>query len=160
MIKKTISYYTDKKDDSVYLTSAIKTNNLYAPILFCICGNQSRERYLIPEDCKDEIISIGEYNPEKDQLRLMIVVSDKNKPFTPINEHPSNDICLEFENFSITVLWSYLNMPSHEHAINIYSTTTKETGPAIGLDYWEIYNLYTDINMNYANVYFKELESK
>jgi hypothetical protein len=155
MIKRTINYGDGTQSTAVQLTGAIKSDNLFTPALFRICGDLSRDRYkpdTQPTD--DEEISLGVYSPSTDQLRFMIVVSDKDKPFTPANEHPSNDLLLEFTNFSVTVIWSYLNQPSHPHAIDLFLTTTRETGPVAGLDWWQIYNAYTDLNMSVANEYF------
>lgn len=155
MIKRTINYADGTKDTAVQLTGAIKSDNLFTPALFRICGNLSRDRYEADTSSPDDkIVSLGAYSPDKDQLRFMIVVSDKDKVFTPDNEHPSNDIALEFTNFSVTVIWSYLNHPSHPHAIDLFLSTTRETGPVAGFDWWEIYDSYTDLNMGIANEYF------
>lgn len=155
MLKRTINYANGAQETSAQVTGAIKTDNLYTPALFRICGDLSRDRYLIPDPCDDEIISLGAYTPEKGQLRFMAVVSDKDKPFTPDNEHPSNDIILDFSNFSVTIIWSYLNQASHPHAIDFFLSTTREGGPIAGFDWWQIYNLYTDLYMASANEYFE-----
>ncbi|MBW2596001.1 MAG: hypothetical protein JRC93_08505 [Deltaproteobacteria bacterium] len=155
MLKRTVKYANGKQDTSVQITGAIKTDNLYTPALFRICGDLCRDRYLLPELCGDEIISLGAYTPSRDQLRFMVVVSDKDKPFTPDNEHPSNDIMLAFSNFSVTIIWSYFNQPSHPHAIDFFLSTTRESGPVTGFDWWQIYNLYTDLYMACANEYFE-----
>lgn len=154
VIKRTIEYVDQEAETSVQLTGAIKTNNLYTPALFRVCGNLSRKRYDLPENCEDEIINLGSYTPNKDQLRFMVVVSDVNKPFQPDIEHPSNDIVVKFKQFSITVIWSYLNQPSHPHAIDFFLSTTRESGPIAGFERWQIYNLYTDLYMTHANEYF------
>jgi hypothetical protein len=85
----------------------------------------------------------------------MVVISNKDKPFTPDREHPSNDILLEFSDFSVTFIWSYLNQASHPHAIDFFLSTTKEDGPIAGFDWWQIYNFYTDLYMASANEYFE-----
>lgn len=155
VIKRTIEYSGQKPDTAVQVTGAIKTHNLYTPALFRVCGDLSRDRYKLPENSDDEIISLGSYTPSKDQLRFMVVVSDLDKPFEPDIEHPSNDIVVTFQNFSITLIWSYLNQPSHQHAIDFFLSTTQENGPLAGFDWWQIYNLYTDLYMASASKYFE-----
>lgn len=155
LIKRTIEYTDKEEETSVQVTGAIKTNNLYTPALFRVCGDLTRERYDLPENCTDEIINLGAYTPNKDQLRFMVVVSDVDKPFEPDIEHPSNDTMIKFNQFSITVIWSYLNQPPHPHAIDFFLSTTREGGPIAGFDWWQIYNLYTDLYMASANEYFE-----
>lgn len=154
MLKRTIKYSTGVKETLAQVTGAIKNDNLYTPVLFRVCGDLSRERHLVPESCRDELISLGVYNPKRDQLRFMVVVSGRDKPFTPDNEHPSNDLLLEFSNFSVTIIWSYLNQASHPHAIDCFLSTTIEGGPVAGFDWWQIYNLYTDLHNAIASMYF------
>ena len=154
VIKRTIEYTDKKPDTSVQVTGAIKTDNLYTPALFRVCGDLSRDRYEAPVDCNDEIISLGSYTPSNDQLRFMVVVSDIEQPFKPDIEHPSNDILIHFQQLSVTLIWSYLNQPSHPHAIDFFLSTTRESGPVAGFEWWQIYNLYTDLYMASANEYF------
>jgi hypothetical protein len=154
VIKRTIVYSSKEPDSSVQVTGAIKTDNLYTPALFRVCGDLGRERYEIPENHNDEVISLGSYTPNKDQLRFMVVVSDIDQPFEPDIEHPSNDMVILFEKFSITLIWSYLNQPSHPHAIDFFLSTTREGGPITGFEWWQIYNLYTDLYMASTNEYF------
>jgi hypothetical protein len=153
MIKRTVDYGRES-DTSVQVTSAIKTDNLYTPALFRICGDLSRDRYALPENCRDEIISLGSYSPATDQLRFMVVVSDVDKTFESNTDHPSNSYFVRFQKFRITLIWSYLNQPSHQHALDFFLSTTPEGGPISGFEWWEIYNFYTDLNMTYSNEYF------
>jgi len=156
MIKRTINYLYKPKETSVQVTGAIKTDNLFTPALFRICGDLRQKRYLSSiNKANEEEISLGEYDPEKNQLRFMVVISDKNKPFMPNEEHPSNNLTLTYSCFSITLIWSYLNQPSHPQAIDFFLSTTNETGPIAGFDWWQIYNMYTDFHMASANEYFK-----
>jgi hypothetical protein len=155
VIKRTIEYSGQEPDTAVQVTGAIKTDNSYTPAVFRVCGDLSRDRYRLPEDCDDEVISLGAYTPSKDQLRFMVVVSNLDKPFEPDIEHPSNDMVVNFQKFSITLVWSYLNQPSHPHAIDFFLSTTRESGPIAGFEWWQIYNLYTDLYMASANEYFE-----
>lgn len=154
VIKRTIEYPGRRLDSSVQVTGAIKANKLYTPALFRVCGDLSRERYRTSKNHADDAISLGSYTPNKDQLRFMVVVSDVNHPFEPDIEHSSNDMVIVFEKFSVTLIWSYLNQPSHPHAIDFFLSTTKESGPIEGFEWWQIYNLYTDLYMASAREYF------
>lgn len=156
MIKRTINYESGREETAVQVTGAIKTDNLFTPVLFRVCGDLTRDRYLIPSETGDDkLYSLGSYQPDKDQLRFMVVVSNKERPFTPNDEHPSNNIELSFTNFSVTILWSYFNQPSHPQAIDFFLTTTIKSGPVAGFDWWQIYNMYTDLYIASANEYFE-----
>ncbi|PTP78631.1 hypothetical protein [Vibrio splendidus] len=159
MIKRTTNYKDGKNDTQVHVTGAIKTSNTYVPALFRVCGDLSNERYTADIDETDNVVSLGSYTPKNNQLRFMLVVSDKDKPFTPDEEHPSNNHTIQFEKFSVTIIWSYLNYPSHPHAIDFFLTTTVETGPSEGWEWGDIYNLYTDLNMDVAKEYFEVYET-
>lgn len=154
-IKKTLRFGDKNKESHVQITTGIKKDKLFCPALFMVCGDLSRERYLTPEGCDDEIIDIGEFQPGKDQLRLMVVISQKGKEFTFHDEHPSNLRSIGLNNFNLTLIWSFLNQPSHPQSISFFIGTTREQGCMRGLDWWEIYNLYTDINMTHAEAYFR-----
>ncbi|MDR6384001.1 hypothetical protein [Paraburkholderia caribensis] len=153
-IKRSLIFGDKSIDSHVQITTGIKKDNLFVPALFMVCGDLSRDRYTVPADCDDEIIDIGELWPSRDQLRLMVVVSQKDKEFTFHEEHPSNLKTIKLRNFSLIFIWSFLNVPSHPQAINFFIGTTRDQGPMRGLDWWEIYNLYTDINMTHATAYF------
>lgn len=159
VIKRTIKFNDSEKSDQslVQVSGAIKsgTDKKYTPALFRVCGNLSRDRYLVADDYGDELITLGEYEPSTDQLRFMLVVSAADKPFTPHVEHPSNNLRIDFSNFIITILWSYFNQASHPHAIDFFMNTSREIGPHEGFDWREIYNQYTDLNMAHANKYFE-----
>lgn len=155
VIKRTVTYFDQRLDTSVQVTGAIKADNLYTPAIFRVCGDLSRDRYALPEGCGDEFISLGAYDPSGDQLRFMVVVSGLDKPFEADIEHPSNHIAINFQSFTITLIWSYLNQPSHPQAIDFFLCTTREGGPIAGFEWWQIYNLYTDLHMANASEYFE-----
>jgi hypothetical protein len=62
---------------------------------------------------------------------------------------------VSFENFTLTVIWSYLNKQSHPQAIDFFLSTRDATGPIRGLQWFEIYNLYADLYMTHAEEYVK-----
>lgn len=154
VIKRTQTFL-DRVQDGCQVTTGIKQDNLFVPVLFRVCGDLSRERYLLPTPCSDTLIPIGQYQPNKDQLRFMAVCSRRGTSFPKDDEHPSNLLEVHFSNFTLTVIWSYLNKPSHPHAIDFFLGTKVETGPIRGLHWFEIYNLYTDLYMKHAEEYFR-----
>ncbi len=154
VIKRT-QVFVDRKEDSCQVTTGIKQDNLFIPVLFRVCGDLSRERYVIPESCDDNLVSLGQYDPSQGQLRFMAVCSRPRTSFPKDEEHASNLLEFPFSNFTLTVIWSYLNKLSHPHAIDFFLGTKNETGPIKGLDWFEIYNLYTDLYMTHATEYFR-----
>lgn len=156
-IKKTIEY-RDKKETLVQISSGIKIDDEYIPILFRVCGNQSRDRYIMDNINNTNIINFGNYEPSTDQLRLMLFVSSNNKKFNFDIEHPTNYKFVEFTNFRLHILWSYFNKSSIDHALDFFLFTKQEMGIMRGFNWYEIYNFYTSINMNYIIEYFKQEE--
>lgn len=128
VIKRT-QVFIDRVEDSCQVTTGIKQDNLFVPVLFRVCGDLSRERYALPEPCNDELVSLGQYNPSQGQLRFMAVCSRPGTSFPKDEEHPTNLLEFQFSNFTLTVVWSYLNKSSHPHAIDFFLGTKRETGP-------------------------------
>jgi hypothetical protein len=134
-----------------------KRDQLFVPIIFKIVGDIEESAFNIDDFIEDEIIKLpSEYYPKTDQLRFMLIVSSREVNFNYDFEHPSNIFTYQFNNFTLTIIYSFLNQPSHKQSINIVPYTTPEIFDIIrGLDWWEIYHLYTEINMMYANAYFE-----
>lgn len=137
------------------VTTGIKQDNLFVPVLFRVCGDLSRDRYQLPTKCPDKLDPLGDYEPSNGQLRIMVVCSRRGTSFPRDEEHPSNIKEVSFDNFTLTIIWSYLNKPSHQQAIDFFLSTNVETGPIRGFHSHEIYNLYTDLYMTHAQEYFK-----
>lgn len=154
VIKRTLTF-EDRVEDQCQVTTGIKRDNLFVPLLFRVCGDLSRPRYLLPDDCCDEMISLGIYEPQSDQLRFMAVCSRLGSSFPKYEEHPSNLLEHQFSKFTLTLIWSYLNQPSHPHAVEFFLGTNAENGPIRGLNWFEIYNMYTELNMLHAKEYFR-----
>ena len=154
VIKRTQTF-PNRTESLCQVTTGIKQDNLFVPVLFRVCGDLSRDRYQLPKTCGDLLEPLGTYEPSQGQLRLMALCSRRGTKFPKDEEHPSNMKEVNFDNFTLTIIWSYLNKPSHPHAIDFFISTRVETGPIRGLQWFEIYNLYTDLNMTHAEEYFK-----
>jgi hypothetical protein len=154
VVKRT-QEFVDRVVDICQVTTGIKQDNLFVPVLFRVCGDLSRSRYTLDESCKDQLVTLGQYDPRQGQLRFMAVCSRRGTSFPKDKEHPSNLLEFQFSNFTLTVLWSYFNKPSHAYAIDFFLGTKKESGPIKGFDWFEIYNLYTDLYMVHAAEYFR-----
>jgi hypothetical protein len=153
VIKRTQTY-PERKVALCQVTTGIKWENLFVPVMFRIAGDLSRERYQLPLKCADRLESLGEYQPNQGQLRFMIVCSRRGTTFPKHDGHPSNIKDVNFDHFTVTVIWSFLNKLSHPQAIDFFLSTRAETGPARGLQWFEIYDLYTDLFMEHAQEYF------
>lgn len=154
VIKRT-QKFADRIEDTCQVTTGIKQDNLFVPVLFRICGDLARERYLLPQNCQDKLISLGSYHSSDDQIRFMAVCSRAGTSFPKDEEHPSNILEVKFSFFTLTLIWSYLNKPSHPQAIDFFIGTKAETGPIRGLHWSEIYNLYTELYLTHAQEYFR-----
>jgi hypothetical protein len=157
-IKRTTKINNQETISSCQVNPGTKRDQLFVPIIFKIVGEIEEPTFNINDSIDDEVIKLpSEYNPNTDQLRFMLVVSSHEVTFNYDHEHPSNIFKYQFNNFTLTIIYSYLNQPSHKQSINIVPFTTPENFDNIrGLDWWEIYNLYTEINMMYANAYFEK----
>ena len=155
VIKKTLEFPHREPLSEVQVTTGIKRDDKFVPILFRVCGDPSRDRYLLPSGCPDELVPLADFDPSRDQLRFMVVASRRGTSFPQDKEHPSNVLERQFNHFTLTVIWSFFNRPSHAQAIDFFLKTKKETGPIRGFEGWEIYNLYTDLYMAHADEYFR-----
>ncbi|MCZ3380400.1 hypothetical protein [Rhizobium sp. AG207R] len=140
----------------VLVTTGIKAG-LFVPILFKVCGDLSGDRHELPKTT-DKVLSFGDFNPERDQLRFMVILSAGGNRFPTDEEHPTNSMSVSFQDYEVTVLWSYFNFAAPPHALNVAPFSTEETGVVPGYQWQEVYNLYTDLNMAYAEAYFRLMD--
>jgi hypothetical protein len=156
-IKRTTKFNEKNSISTCQVNPGTKRDQLFVPILFKIVGDID-DPFFNVDNSTDNLVNFqSEYNPKTDQLRFMLIVSNQNIAFKHNIEHPSNILSYQLNNFTITIIYSYFNQPAHKHSINIVPFTTPETFNNIrGLDWWEIYNQYTEINMMYINAYFEK----
>lgn len=159
LIKRTVCY-SDRKEDMCQITTGIKKDELFVPIVFRVCGDLSRNRFKVIKPLNKKTLSLGSYDPKRDQVRFLAVCSRRGTSFPKDEEHPSNVTEVQFTYFTLTLIWSYFNQPSHPQAIDFFIGTTPENGPIRGLEWYEVYNLYTDFYMVHAMEYFKICEPK
>lgn len=154
-IKWTQAFST--REETIHqLTTGIKKDNLFVPALFRICGDLSAARYSVKDAPKERRISLGEYDPSKGQLRFMAVCSRADKAFQRIDDHSSNLLQHTFINFTLTLIWSYLNLASHPQAIDFFLGARNEGAvPIGGFDEAGIYNMYTTLYMTHAEEYLR-----
>ena len=139
----------------------IKTGHFFVPIIFRVCGSMSDACYNVKSCKNDEYVWFKvPVKTAKDQLRYMIAVSWGNNPLPVIDEHPSHVISTAYKNFTITVIYSFLNVRT-EHQNLTFSLQTNPTAESTprGLDFCGLYNFYTDINMAHAMPYLEYLKS-
>lgn len=137
VIKRTQTFQ-DRQESFCQVTTGIKQDNLFVPVLFRVCGDLSRDRYLLPAKCLDLLEPMGAYESSQGQMRFMVVCSRSGTSFPKDEEHPSNMKVVNFGNFTLTVIWSFLNKPSHPQAIDFFLSTKAETGPVRGLHWLRV----------------------
>lgn len=148
--------YSAREENIHQLTTGMKKDNLFVPALFRVCGDLTADRYSVKEKTNESRISLGAYDPSKDQLRFMVVCGRADKSFQKIDDHPSNLIQHVFPNFTLTLIWSYLNLPSHPQAIDFFLGAKNEGAiPIGGFDEAGIYNMYTSLYMTHAEEYLR-----
>jgi hypothetical protein len=153
-VKRSIRSPGQPTTSRVLVTTGIKKENKFVPILFRVCGDLSQDRFNLPSKCDDELVDLGNFDPAKYQLRFMLVLSASGKSFDYDREHPSNCIQHPLKDFNLTILWSYFNFPARPHGINYFMYSKADTGTVSGYDWWEVYNQYTDFYHMYAARYF------
>ncbi|WP_432731291.1 hypothetical protein [Variovorax sp. W6] len=154
VIKRTQTF-PNREVTECQVTTGIKQDDLFVPVLFRVCGDLSRDRYQLPARCNDRLEPLGRYDPIEGQLRFMVVCSRRGTSFPKDDEHPSNVKEVKFDGYTLTVIWSFLDRASHPQAVDFFLSTNKETGPIRGLQWFEIYNVYTDLYMAHAQEYFR-----
>lgn len=148
--------FSNRVENVYQPTKAIKRDNLFAPVLFRICGDLSADRYSVKDAPKELHISLGEYTPSKGQLRFMAICSRADNAFQKIDDHPSNLMQHVFTNFTLTLIWSYFNQPSHPQAIDFFlGARNNGVDPISGFDEAGIYNMYTSLYMTHADEYLR-----
>ena len=141
---------------SVMVTEGVKAGK-FQPILFRTFGDFANPRHHLPTHSDIER-DLGAYEPSTDQLRLMIIVSGENTIFPVHEEHPTNCLSQSFRGYEVTILWSFFNFPSPPHAVNIVPYSTAATGVVSGMNWAQVYNTYTDLNMAVASEQFKLMD--
>lgn len=156
-ISRKVLYENKLKDSYIQVTPGVKRDKLYIPLMYRICGNMDNSDYQYNYDKSDRIIELPiSYNPYTDQLRFMLVVSERGRPFNQILDHPSLLYSATFSNFELTIIYSFFNKKSHKQSINYsFKTTRAQYEYLKGLENWEVYNFYTDCYMLYAEEYFR-----
>lgn len=159
-IKRTIAYENDELKDitMVQVTPGMKRDNKFVPIIFRISGDLRKEQFDLKKKSNDIIEYLYDnFNQSSNQLEYMIVVSKSDTDFHFDEEHPSKVLSHKFENFNITIIYSVLNVEPLEQTISItFKTKAEDYDYLRGYEWFEIYNLYTDLKMIHYNEYFKE----
>lgn len=131
----------EKKNTRIY-TRAFN-NNLFCPIITIRGQNYATERYECTRNEIDKYIDIGTYLPNESTIYFMIIGSSAgNKLNGDYND--LNYINLNFENFSIIILWCFGIIPSHSTGNKFHKLTQPEFKSQLeeGFEESEIINLF------------------
>ena len=166
VIHRSVRRGNDTTSSSSLYTTALKQDGMFAPIMFVVCGDMKSSRSDLPDKKLDDIVCLAEdVNTATDQYRFMVVVGPAGRifgpnPTGPFDHHPSRLVQRPYADYELVVISSYFNMPALPHTIDLVFGTTAETGPQRGLHWKEVYNLYTDCNMMYADGYFEQIHGQ
>jgi len=155
-IKRTYQFTNGEKKTLVQVTPGIKRDKLFVPIVFRVCGDMKDEVYRLKNQGHCVNLDVP-YTTHNNQLRYMLVLSEKDIEFHYDMEHPSHLKRNNFRNFNLTIIYSFIQVPSPKQAINFNIQTKKEEYENLrGLDWWEVYNEYTLLNSIYNQTYFSK----
>jgi hypothetical protein len=88
-------------------TTAIKVHNQFAALFMKRAGDLSGERYDMPKQVERNI-SLGSYEPEHLQPTFLVLVGPKHRLFDmPLMRNTINHRQVQFEYFSIVILWQF-----------------------------------------------------
>lgn len=153
-IKRTYQLLNGEQKTIVQVTPGVKRDKLFVPVVFRVCGDMKDEAFNLKNQGNCVKLDVP-YTTNNNQLRYMLVVSDKDILFHYDMEHPSNLQRYRFKNFNLTIIYSFIQVPSHKQAITFTLQTNKEEYENLrGIDWWEVYNTYTQFNSLYIDTYF------
>ncbi len=92
-------------------TKALKENNLSALLYFARCPDLNNPNYHTDRE-RNQIVSLGNYNPKEVVLYYMIIVSNKDQTFNDLNFPDLDSYTYSLNKFNISVIWSFAHMPS------------------------------------------------
>lgn len=133
----------------------IKNDKLFAPVILKIFGKIDNHYFVKPRHInKGENIGIN-FDSNKDTLTMFFLVSAPDNNFMKNPEYPANFYEKDFKNFKLTVIYRFFNMPAERMTINFFQSSSPNK-PMRGLEWWEVCNLYNDLEMMFVSDYFKK----
>lgn len=115
----------------MHLTTALKVHDAFAPL--CFVGQAHPDAIAanaVINKPDDRTIKMGSYDPDNEQLRFMVVVSNTARGFRRFPSAQGPNCCDSvFRRFRVTLLWWTWPYPSTEDGFHLNFTTSPETGP-------------------------------
>jgi hypothetical protein len=110
-------------------TDAIKSKSGFIPIFGRLCSVMSDEHFT-PKATR-EVINIGEFNPSYFTLCFLVLVGAPERKYTVFGPHNFYVVDYPFQRFRITLLVSYLSLPSdgRSHTTHYMTYRPEEVPP-------------------------------
>lgn len=142
VLNHTLCFKNEVKKNTRIYTRAFN-NNLYCPIITVRGQDFTKERYQCKRNETDKYVNIGKYLPKESTIYYMIVASSAGNKFNG-DYSDLNYINLNFENFSLIILWSFGIIPSHSTGNKYHKLTQPELRSQLeeGYEETEIINQY------------------
>jgi hypothetical protein len=103
-------------------TKTIKSGDNFAPIFSRRSSGMTAKEYASKKS-KAENISLGAYDPSKFTLVYMVIASHKDRVFVPLAIPFLNLVDRVFLDVRITVLWSFVSLPSLRDVFTLHYQT-------------------------------------
>jgi hypothetical protein len=126
VIKLTRIFADDTERSERHVTRAIKAKNAWVPLFCSRRANMSHDSYLVSPKAKDTW-PLGSFDTSKFTLLFSIVVSHRDLIYRPPLRSNTNCQTRRFQHFSITVLWSFVSVPSPQSAMTAFLFTLSPT---------------------------------
>ena len=107
-----------------HYTSSMKTLSNYAPILTNRSVTLDKD-YYVHRATKLSAISLGNYDPDHFQVLYRFAVSSLQSEKLSARFERTNCFQMDFAEFRLTVLWSFLSLPSNHRGRLVFVPTVK-----------------------------------
>jgi len=142
----------------VQYTLAIKGTNSFAPLYARRCSSLEDKGYDIKNPVKGKNISLGKLVPGFTLVfTVFIGPSNRNFEFTPMNDF--RVLQQRFKEFNIVIMFSFLNIPSHESGALLHAVTKKSNNASRGHTEPECVNIFNDFRRNLRGEFINTLGS-
>jgi tetratricopeptide (TPR) repeat protein len=143
VLNHTLDYFDKTKTNTRIYTRAFKKTNLLCPLFLARGQDFSNERYISRKKETYTYVTLNDYNPKAATVYYMVVVSNSGFRFN--GEYPDlNVVTIDFQKYSLSLLWSYGLVPSHSTGSKSHFLTQIELESQLKEGFFkdEIVNLY------------------
>jgi hypothetical protein len=112
--------------DKYYWTEAIKQKQGFSLLFSKLNPTLDHDRYKLKENHKTEIVSVGHYDPKMFVLCYAVLVSAPEREFSTYYAGWFRYAQVQFRNFRVVVLISFLSLPSDSFGDLIHSQSSRD----------------------------------